>query len=95
MGKTVAKKASARRASTKTTVTATPAGMAKIERGVPIMFVRPGKPRRYPWSELKVGESFLSGAIKTPAGLYNSASNTGIRVAICREGRRFRVHRVA
>lgn len=35
------------------------AGMAEIEKGIPVPAPHCGRPRKYPWRDIEVGESFF------------------------------------
>ena len=49
--------------------------MVPIEKGVPIPAIKmPGKPRKYPWPEMAVGDSFLMSANGGSGGMVSGAN---------------------
>lgn len=93
------KKAIAKIASAKKAESLTVNGF-KIDRGITFNSGSTGRPlgtgRKYPWKEIQVGDSFLSGpGLASSCGLYIGAKKQGIKVAIRREGDAFRVLRIA
>jgi hypothetical protein len=59
----------------------------KIEKGIPLPSRTAGTPSRYPWDEMKNGDSFfISG--KRPKGLYHAAYGRGVKIAVRSETKR-------
>jgi hypothetical protein len=59
----------------------------KIEKGIPLPSRMDGTPSRYPWDEMKNGDSFfISG--KKPKGLYTAAYARGLKIAVRSEAKR-------
>ena len=52
----------------------------KIEKNIPLPPRRGARGSKYPWDEMKQGDSFFVPG--KPKGLYTAASQRGIRIAI-------------
>lgn len=69
-----------------------PNGEIKIEKGVPLPHVR--GVAKYPWHEMKVGDSFVVPAIPR-TNFHQGAKQVGIQISTRVEGDSIRVWRIA
>lgn len=67
----------------------------KIDRRVPLPAERGNNAAKFPWSDLKVGDSFYSASAAARGGLYNIAKRHGIKITVRNEGDGVRVWRTA
>ena len=70
--------------------------MFKIDKGVPMgPGKRRGRPRKYPFPDMEVGDSFFVPNLKNPRPLFAScAKHVGMKAAVRAEGDGYRVWRV-
>jgi len=70
----------------------------KIEKGIPVIAREATQPKKYPWPDMEVGDSFAVGAdkIKMVRGaLSHYVRNKTVKFVTRREGDHYRVWKIA